>query len=183
MIREFLRERSIKESIDLKLIPCAVTMGNLSCGIIAILAIIQEEMHLAPMFILLAGLFDVFDGRLARGLKATSDLGKELDSLADIVSFGIAPAILVWRIGLIGLGGFGLLLTVLFPMAGALRLARYNITEFDGTYVGVPITVAGALLSFVSFFSYKYSVSVELLILLIIVLSYLMISKIKIPKL
>ncbi|TDX53257.1 CDP-diacylglycerol--serine O-phosphatidyltransferase [Orenia marismortui] len=183
MIREFFKERIDRETVDLKWVPCMITMCNLSCGIFALLAIIKKEFQLAPFFVLLAGLFDVLDGRVARSLDVVSDLGKELDSLSDIISFGIAPTILVWNVALLDLGGLGLLLVLLFPIAGALRLARYNISDFEGAYVGVPITVAGSILAFISFFALKYLIPIEIWIVLIILLSYLMISKVKIPKL
>ena len=79
-------------------IPNVFTFINLSCGILSILSVMNEKYLIASVFVLLAGLVDRYDGRIARFLNVSSDLGKELDSLADLVSFGVAPSILIYTL-------------------------------------------------------------------------------------
>ncbi len=109
------------------------TLGNASCGVGALFAVMsylqsQDVMHLlfACALILLAFVFDVFDGRVARWRQQTSLLGRELDSLADVISFGVAPAIIAYGAGMDGLWDRVFLLY--FVACGVSRLARYNIT-------------------------------------------------------
>ncbi|AWK49863.1 CDP-diacylglycerol--serine O-phosphatidyltransferase [Clostridium beijerinckii] len=171
-------------------IPNVFTFINLSCGIISILSVMDEKYAMAGVFILLAGLVDRYDGRVARFLNVSSDLGKELDSLADLVSFGVAPSILVYILfnlesfGPNGLLGFVVLL--LFPICGAYRLARFNTAEFDGSFTGVPITIVGCFMAFFSLIIIKLNlqliISLYLVVLLMIIGSYLMVSKIKLRK-
>ena len=171
-------------------IPNVFTFINLSCGVISILSVMDEKYAMAGIFILLAGLVDRYDGRVARFLNVSSDLGKELDSLADLVSFGVAPSILVYMyfefqyLGLNGLLGFVLLL--LFPICGAYRLARFNTADFDGVFTGVPITIVGCFMAFFSLIvielNLKMPTSIYLSIFLMIIGSYLMVSKLKLKK-
>ena len=167
-------------------IPNVFTFINLSCGIISILSVMDEKYAMAGVFILLAGLVDRYDGRIARFLNVSSDLGKELDSLADLVSFGVAPSILVYILfnlesfGPNGLLGFAVLL--LFPICGAYRLARFNTAEFDGSFTGVPITIVGCFMAIFSLLNLKITTSIYLAVFLMIIGSYLMVSKIKLKK-
>ncbi|MCE5222221.1 MAG: CDP-diacylglycerol--serine O-phosphatidyltransferase [Clostridium sp.] len=167
-------------------IPNVFTFINLSCGIISILSVMDEKYAYAGAFILLAGLVDRYDGRIARFLNVSSDLGKELDSLADLVSFGVAPSILVFiyfnldSFGPKGLLGFAILL--LFPICGAYRLARFNTSDFDGAFTGVPITIVGCFMAVFSLLNLKVTTSIYLAVFLMIIGSYLMVSKIKLRK-
>ncbi len=164
-------------------VPNAFTLGNLACGLISLIMTFQGEYKTACIFILLAGIMDRYDGRIARYLGASSEIGKELDSLADLVSFGVAPSILVFNLyNLIDLGFLGYVLVLVFPLSGAYRLARYNCSEFDGTFMGIPITAAGMLVSLYSYITLKNASNVFMTGILIIILSYLMISKLKIKK-
>ncbi|QGU96063.1 CDP-diacylglycerol--serine O-phosphatidyltransferase [Clostridium bovifaecis] len=164
-------------------LPNAFTLGNLACGLISLIMTFQGDYKTACIFILLAGIMDRYDGRIARFLDAASDIGKELDSLADLVSFGVAPSILVFNLyNLTDLGIVGYLLVLIFPLSGAYRLARYNCTEFDGSFMGIPITVAGMLMSLYSFLTLENASNVLLTGILMVLLSYLMISKLKIKK-
>lgn len=164
-------------------LPNAFTLGNLACGLISLIMTFQGDYKTACIFILLAGIMDRYDGRIARFLDAASDIGKELDSLADLVSFGVAPSILVFNLyNLTDLGIIGYLLVLIFPLSGAYRLARYNCTEFDGSFMGIPITVAGMLMSLYSFLTLENASNVLLTGILMVLLSYLMISKLKIKK-
>ena len=168
-------------------IPNVFTFINLSCGIISILSVMDEKYAISGVFILLAGLVDRYDGRIARFLNVSSDLGKELDSLADLVSFGVAPSILVYILfnlesfGPKGLLGFAVLL--LFPICGAYRLARFNTTDFDGAFTGVPITIVGCFMAIFSLLNLKIAAPIYLAVILMIIGSYLMVSKIKLKKL
>ncbi|MDR3593168.1 CDP-diacylglycerol--serine O-phosphatidyltransferase [Clostridium sp.] len=169
-------------------IPNVFTFINLSCGIISILSVINEKYALSGAFILLAGLVDRYDGRIARFLNVSSDLGKELDSLADLVSFGVAPSILVYILfnldsfGPNGLLGYAVLL--LFPICGAYRLARFNTTDFDGSFTGVPITIVGCFMALISLILLNLNITspIYLIVLLMIIGSYLMVSKLKLKK-
>jgi CDP-diacylglycerol--serine O-phosphatidyltransferase len=167
-------------------IPNVFTFINLSCGIISILSVMNNNYAAAGAFILLAGLVDRYDGRIARFLNVSSDLGKELDSLADLVSFGVAPSILVYILfSLESFGPKGLLglaVLFLFPICGAYRLARFNTADFDGSFTGVPITIVGCFMALFSLLNLKVATSIYLAVFLMIIGSYLMVSKIKLKK-
>ena len=172
-------------------IPNVFTFINLSCGILSILSVMNKQYTLSSVFILLAGLVDRYDGRVARFLDVSSDLGKELDSLADLVSFGVAPSILIYTLfelnepGIIGIIGFIILLT--FPICGAYRLARFNTAQFDGVFTGVPITIVGCFMALFSFLLTLFKVELNTIhtyitVILMIAGSYLMVSKVHLKK-
>lgn len=169
-------------------IPNVFTFINLSCGIISILSVMNEKYALSGAFILLAGLVDRYDGRIARFLNVSSDLGKELDSLADLVSFGVAPSILVYILfnlnsfGPNGLLGYAVLL--LFPICGAYRLARFNTTNFDGSFTGVPITIVGCFMALISLILLNLNITAPIyaIVILMIIGSYLMVSTLRLKK-
>lgn len=167
-------------------IPNAFTFLNLSFGILAILATLENNYILSSAFIILAALVDRYDGRVARVLKVSSDLGKELDSLADLVSFGVAPSILVFLVfNLRDLGPSGLLgiiILLIFPICGAFRLARYNATTFEGIFTGVPITAAGSFMALFVLLTKNVAIPIFIPISLMFLCSYLMISKFKLKK-
>ena len=149
----------------------AFTLLNLVFGCLAVIQILQgldatvgtepkldtvNRMQLAALFICLAGVVDFLDGLIARLLHATSEMGKQLDSLADLVSFGVAPGLIVYeflRISYLGVGGgelnsWWLLPALLIPCAGAYRLARFNLgTSFSTTFEGLPIPAGGILIA------------------------------------
>jgi CDP-diacylglycerol--serine O-phosphatidyltransferase (EC 2.7.8.8) len=126
---------------------------------------------------------DRYDGRVARLLNVSSEIGKELDSLADLVSFGVAPSVLIFSMyKLYELGPLGYLLVLIFPIAGAYRLARYNCTSFDGIFMGIPITIAGTFMALFAFLTMSNPLNELFPVLFLIALSYLMISKLKIKK-
>jgi CDP-diacylglycerol--serine O-phosphatidyltransferase len=130
-----------------------VTMMALCSGVTSIRYAIQEDWVKAVICIFLAALFDGLDGRVARFLKASSKFGAELDSLSDFVSFGVAPAILMYQWALNDFPRFGWLFCLLFAMGMAMRLARFNtmLEEDDQPeywshyFVGVPAPAAAAL--------------------------------------
>lgn len=167
-------------------IPNIFTFINLSCGIFSILATYNNEYLYASLFIIFAGLVDRYDGRIARYLQVESDLGKQLDSLADLVSFGVAPSILIYILyNLKAFGPFGLLgaaVLITFPICGAYRLARYNATTFTGTFTGVPITVTGAIVALYVLLTHKIQISVIVPVIMLLILSYLMVSTVQLKK-
>ena len=128
-------------------IPSMFTMGNLLLGVFALVLALDQEYIQGGFMVLLAGVMDYFDGKVARKLQVSSEFGKELDSLADLVSFGVAPAILAYALKLSEWGYWGLAISLTFVMCGALRLARFNVTTFSGSFMGVPITVAGGIVA------------------------------------
>lgn len=134
--------------ITRSIIPNLFTLANLFSGFSAIVFIADGMMFKAALFILLAGIFDALDGVVARLTKSTSELGVELDSLCDAVSFGVAPAFMLYSSYFHALGEIGLLIASLPALAGVFRLARFNaeLTGFaDKEYfTGMPIP-AGAL--------------------------------------
>ncbi|MBW2964556.1 CDP-diacylglycerol--serine O-phosphatidyltransferase [Candidatus Woesearchaeota archaeon] len=124
--------------------PHVLTLLNLICGMISILFAVAKQYRLAAVFMIVAVFFDFIDGRMARYMKKVTPMGKELDSLSDIVSFGAAPVVLAYQTTTnIGEGWiFAAIIYMVFLAAGALRLARFNVKE--ATYFeGMPITVNG----------------------------------------
>lgn len=168
-------------------IPNVFTFINLSCGIFSLLSAFDKNYVVASIFILIAGLVDRYDGRVARYLQVSSELGKELDSLADLVSFGVAPSILLYiffELGTLGPQGIiGIILLILFPICGAFRLARYNVSTFDGSFTGVPITIAGCFLALFALISCYTEQFWVLAVIFMLAGSYLMVSTIKLKKL
>lgn len=164
-----------------KWIPNILTIINLFAGLVAILMAFNGKWVIAGALILGAALFDSLDGRVARRLNVTSEFGRELDSLADLVSFGVAPATIAYLLTFNQLGWGGYLLAALFPVCGALRLARFNIMNVRGYFVGLPITVAGPVLAGVVMLGSFLPISVQAIALL--ALSALMVSTVKVPKL
>lgn len=164
-------------------VPNIFTLSNLAFGVLSLIMTFQGDYKMASLFILIAGLIDRYDGRVARFLDVSSEIGKELDSLADLVSFGVAPSILVFNLyNFSELGFLGYLLLLIFPMSGAYRLARYNITAFDGLFTGVPITAAGSFLALYSLLTMDRVGQPILPIILVVMFSYLMISKLRFKK-
>jgi CDP-diacylglycerol--serine O-phosphatidyltransferase len=157
-----------------------LTLANLTLGGFAIIFTIQENLRLSLLLIFLAALADRFDGMIARKLNIESDLGKQLDSMSDIISFGIAPALLLYQGIIHEFGGPGTFFTIFYIACGAFRLARFNITECNGYFTGLPITAAGCLITL----SYLVipSIPAEVILFFMIILSFLMVSTFKLKK-
>jgi CDP-diacylglycerol--serine O-phosphatidyltransferase len=168
----------------IKSIPSLFTVGNLLLGVLAILLAVQNEpryIDYAAILVIIGMVLDGLDGRVARMLNAASDFGKELDSLSDIVTFGVAPSLIMYLVALQGMGPWGILITVLFPVCGALRLARFNVQPgVPGFFVGLPITIAGGVLA--TFALYHTVFPFWFLPVGMILLSVLMVSRIKYPN-
>lgn len=161
-------------------IPNLLTSLNLFAGLMAIMLTITSHNYLAALLIWGAAVFDGADGRVARRLNATSDFGRELDSLADLVSFGVAPAILFYHVAFFDSPWWIYLVTGLFPVAGALRLARFNVQNVSGYFVGLPIPAAGGLLALAAVL--RPWLNDYVLIAIVFILSGLMVSTIRVPK-
>jgi CDP-diacylglycerol--serine O-phosphatidyltransferase len=128
-------------------------------------------------------MLDSMDGRLARMLKADSNLGKELDSLADVVTFGVAPSFLVYYTYFYQFGLLGLAIAGLFPLFGAYRLARFNVSPPNSSgkyFTGVPITAAGGIMALLTLFGNYIPQIVTTVIFT--ALCFLMVSRLKIPS-
>lgn len=128
-------------------LPTLVTMVALVCGLAALEAARVTAWDLALRLILLAAVADGVDGVLARQLRATSAMGEQLDSLADIVAFGTAPAFLFWTRHGDAPAALRFGVPCVFVLAGAYRLARFHAEPTEGYFLGLPITVAGPLLA------------------------------------
>jgi CDP-diacylglycerol--serine O-phosphatidyltransferase len=158
-----------------------ITLINIIFGSLSLVSTLHDNYKAAAVFILLAVVMDGLDGRIARKLGAISEMGKELDSLCDLVSFGVAPALLLYsQILNPFLYTLDLIAVIVYIMCGAFRLARFNVLNIKEYFVGMPITISGALLAIISLSS-AYIPDI-LILVLVILLSYLMISNIKVRK-
>lgn len=159
------------------------TLGNLYCGFLSIGFAATGQYKNAAILILIGMMLDSMDGRLARMLKVSGALGKELDSLADVVTFGVAPSFLVYNTYFYQFDLLGLMVAGLFPLFGAYRLARFNISS-DKTslnyFIGVPITAAGGILALLTLFGDR--IPSILTTVVFTGLCFLMVSRIRIPS-
>jgi len=168
-------------------IPNLFTAMNMFCGFLSIINTSQQRYFYAAWLIIIAAIFDLLDGLVARLTNSSSEIGVELDSLSDIVSFGSAPAFLIYSAYLIQFDVWGVLISSLLLIAGGFRLARFNVqlVGFDKKFFkGLPIPMSAIILtSFVLTF-YKEGegfsqFNTQWIIPLVILLSILMVSKIK----
>ena len=194
-------------SAKIYLLPNLMTAGNLFCGFAAVLRIYDgaqridlveaaSDFHDAIWFILAACIFDLLDGRLARLGGNESAFGREFDSLADIVSFGMAPALLVYQIVLGEFQNLGWMIAFIYLACGALRLARFNCVAAAGnasvpdkSFTGFPIPAAAGVIASITLFMlwldegqrtigrWKYALPV-----LMLFLSFMMFSKFRYPS-
>ena len=132
-----------------RIIPNACTSANLLFGMCSIIATFEGNLTWAAIFILLALVADGLDGRLARYFGVSSELGKEMDSLCDLGSFGIAPAILAYRFCLESYGTLGEAAAIFFALCGMWRLARFNVSTdvVHGYFMGLAIPAGGCLVA------------------------------------
>ncbi len=166
--------------------PGVFTVGNMFCGFASILSSFDGETDFAIWMIILAGFFDALDGKIARFSGSASKFGVELDSFADLISFGIAPAMLFYNLGIYPSGKWGWIPGFVFVMCGAFRLARFNIQQTKLgeklPYMGLPIpTAAITLVSYALFCSEVWGTLrfPKALITMIIAFSGLMVSGIE----
>ncbi|PGY04880.1 CDP-diacylglycerol--serine O-phosphatidyltransferase [Bacillus sp. AFS031507] len=156
-----------------KAIPNLFTIGNLLCGVLSITSNMSGFLEVSSIFIFLSAVLDLLDGRIARKLKVNSEFGVELDSLADIVSFGVAPALLFHSIAAPSI--LTSLAFILFPTMGALRLAKFSVKPTIGYFRGLPIPAAGLPLAGMGLFLYSNA-------WITLILAFLMVSPIRIKK-
>ena len=133
------------------ILPNLITTGNLFWGFFAIMKALSGEFAWAGSAILLGAVFDMLDGRVARLTKGSSEFGVQYDSLCDLVSFGCAPAVIMYQYGLHTYGRIGWVVCFLFMACGALRLARFNVMssigKASGDFTGLPIPMAAATIA------------------------------------
>jgi CDP-diacylglycerol---serine O-phosphatidyltransferase len=178
-------------------LPNLFTLSSVLCGFASLTLSASgrsgQDLYLAGLAICFGLFFDTFDGRVARLTKTQTDLGRDLDSLADVITFGAAPALLVYKWGLTDFGFTGILVAGLFVCAGALRLARFNVLsrreeqsghKKPGKFtLGLPIPPAASLLVFMVIVShhageYRF-LSESSTAIIVLVLSFLMVSRVR----
>lgn len=167
-----------KIRVTRSIIPNLLTLGNIFSGFTAIIFISNYDFTNATLYIFMAAIFDMLDGIVARLLNATSEIGAELDSLCDAVSFGVAPAFMIYKAFFFQYGNLGILLASLPALAGVLRLARFNVqlVTFEDKlfFKGMPIPAAAlTIVSFVIFYLQKNildKLTLEIIAFIIIVL-------------
>ena len=193
--RSLIKKKAIKKLKEVpfrKMAPNIVTLMALCAGITTIRFAILGKWAMALLCILFAGIFDGLDGRVARKLKASSKFGAELDSLSDFVSFGVAPAILMYQWSLHNLPHWGWIFTLMFAVAMSLRLARFNTMLEDSSvpeywshyFVGVPAPMAAALGAMPLLISFDFP-EIEFILrspyfcsFIMLLVAYLMVSRI-----
>lgn len=189
MLKKF-KEFELRRALFI--LPNAFTMASIFCGTYAILHTVlhsgPEALYHSAIAVFFAGFFDMFDGRVARLTKTQSEFGTEFDSLADVISFGVAPAVIVYRWALWPIGPIGILSVICFTACGAIRLARFNVlarrpsTKSD-FFVGLPIPIAASMLValVVAHFRLFEGLPVTrhvLVISLVLILAFLMVSSV-----
>jgi CDP-diacylglycerol--serine O-phosphatidyltransferase len=166
------------------LLPNTATLSSLMLGVVAIMLLSEQKFLIATIFIMLGAVLDVLDGQLAERLGATSDIGKQLDSLADVVTFGVAPTILIYYLMLhVGvIQPIAIASSLAFVVAGAFRLARFNTIPSDRNahFKGMPIPMGSALLITGTFWQ-GWTISLWWA-LVVLMVSYLMVSPFPYPK-
>lgn len=168
------------------LLPNTLTLCGMYCGFYAIMSAINGNFLHAAWAIILANIFDGLDGWIARLTNTTTRFGVELDSLSDLVAFGVAPSVMIYKWALMPFGRLGWAAAFLFVACGALRLARFNVqTGSSGSkaFKGMPIPAAASILSSVVIFYYVHWEGIPdksvMYPLLTIILSLLMVSTLR----
>ena len=171
------------------LLPNILTLGGVCLGISSIKFSIDGNFGLAVTLILLAAILDALDGRIARLIKGTSEFGKELDSLTDFVSFGIAPVLILYFWELNSYGKLGWAIALIYSVCCVLRLARFNLTKIENQqewknnfFEGVPSPAGGILILMPLIYELTdFSLNIDIKILtpfLIVLIALLLVSKI-----
>lgn len=170
------------KTFDSRILPCIFTLANLLFGFLSIVFAFEHSLRIASAMIMLSVLMDSLDGKVARKFKANSDFGKELDSLSDVISFGLAPAVLIYVFIFHAFWPFwGIWISAFFAMCGAVRLARFNILCNTDYFVGVPITFAGGFMALLLLFIDK--IPWQVYPISMFALGILMVSSVHVPKL
>lgn len=194
--RRHKNKKKVRKPLPRVVVPSFFTLMNLFSGFVAIIQIHEGKLEYGAWLIIFAGLFDALDGFMARLANATSSFGIELDSLSDIVSFGVAPGFLLFTFSFYQLSTAGVIISTLPAVCGAVRLARFNVEAKEVVldyFRGLPIPAQASMI--VAFFltfkselflfgDFKYGVN-SILIPMVVLLSFLMVSTVpfdKIPK-
>jgi CDP-diacylglycerol---serine O-phosphatidyltransferase len=191
--REGLRRPSMRHVVIV--MPSAFTLGNLFFGFWSIVSAFNGNFRWAGWFIVFAAILDMLDGRVARLSNTGSRFGAELDSLVDVISFGVAPALLIYFLDFASAGRFAWILCYIYVTAVSLRLARFNVLSAGkpstGWFTGMPSPAAGCTLAVYYPFSqtewYRASLAYldlqhQGLVVLLLLLALLMVSNVKYPK-
>ncbi|MBX3042846.1 MAG: CDP-diacylglycerol--serine O-phosphatidyltransferase [Candidatus Kapabacteria bacterium] len=177
-----------KIRVTKSLVPNLLTLVNLFSGFAAIVYTAEGDIKRAALFIFIAAIFDMLDGLVARLINAASEFGAELDSLCDVVSFGVAPSYMLYKVYFYQFNEFGILLAALPALTGAARLARFNIqlTSLEDKiyFKGLPIPSAAltiiSFILFADFYSFgNSSLTSVIFIGLTLVVAYSMVSTVK----
>ncbi|MZG54444.1 MAG: CDP-diacylglycerol--serine O-phosphatidyltransferase [Nitrospinae bacterium] len=177
----------MKPRKGIHILPSLFTTGNVFCGFYAFVAVLNEDFYHAAWAIVIGMIFDGLDGRIARLTKTTSAFGMQYDSLADIITFGMAPAFLAYAWVLKPFGRLGWMAAFLFLLCAALRLARFNVTKPDirgSHFIGLPspaaaVVVASIVIAFEDWFATR--INPFIMVMVIYGLAFLMVSNIKYP--
>lgn len=167
-------------------LPNLITSGSLFAGFYVIIASTDGNFQRAAWFILLSAILDGLDGKVARLTGTTSKFGVELDSLADVVAFGVAPGVLMYAWALKPFGKLGWLAAFLYVVCGALRLARFNVqvsTVESKRFIGLPIPAAASIVATCVLLFYELggtgTIKKVSVVMLVFLLAFLMVSNIK----
>ena len=169
------------------ILPSLFTTGNVFCGFYSTVAVLNEHYYFAAWAIVVGMIFDGLDGRIARLTKTTSAFGEQYDSLADIITFGMAPAFLAYSWVLKPFGRLGWMAAFLFLLCAALRLARFNVTKPEirsEHFVGLPspasaVVIASIVIAFEDLFATRMNPFI--MVMVVYALAFLMVSNIKYP--
>lgn len=173
-------------------LPNTLTTINLTMGILAIFLLIGDftvnTRRISCLLIFVGMVADALDGKVARALGVDSEMGKQLDSFADSITFGLAPMIILYSFKEFQTHNVLFLAIIIYPLAGVYRLARYNLGDFSDFFLGLPITAAGSI---VALYCLLLSFSINIFgnelapftALIIFILSGLMVSTVSVPRL
>lgn len=169
------------------ILPSLLTTCSVFCGFYAFIATMNDKFYTAAVAILIAMVFDGLDGRVARLTKTSSAFGVQYDSLADVISFGMAPAFLAYAWVLKPFGHLGWMAAFLFLLCGALRLARFNVTKPDqmgSNFIGLPIPAAAAVIASIIIASedlFSTRLNPMIMVCIVYLLAFLMVSNLRYP--
>ena len=170
------------------ILPNACTAANLFFGMLSILSTYEGNFFYASIFILLALIADGLDGRVARALNAASELGKEMDSLCDLGSFGVAPAFLAYAFCMHNYGTLGKAAAIIFALCGMWRLARFNVNTnvVHGFFMGLAIPAGGCVIATTTLLFLAMNIRPEefgmIYPITVIIVAYLMVSHVHYPN-
>ncbi len=170
------------------LLPNFFTASSIFAGIFSIISAVEGNFVLAAWMVLLSLIFDGLDGRVARLTNTCSQFGVEFDSLADIIAFGAAPAMLMYLYAGVDFGRFGIMTSALFVIFGGIRLARFNVMTGESepsVFIGVPIPTAAVFIAILVLLFEKYHVLAEYKLIILItalLVAVLMVSNIRYPS-